>query len=249
MRRLGGLLVLAAFLSCAPAETTPAGSAPAARPGPSIPATVLTLRESSHPPTRAFLHKIVVAGPKVRLGDEKDQWRLFDLDQQTVTWVDDVAKTYRTLSFDELLRARERVLRQTIPAPRVPQVSVSDTGETADIGGIRARRIAMTLGGYQRDVWISEEPIAPPRFYQMAIASEPISEPWAGVMRDAQRALMDQQGFPVWDRSRLAWDTGELLFQRKLVKIEKRNVPSAWVAIPAGYTDADAPPAPAGNSR
>ncbi|HSN69017.1 MAG TPA: hypothetical protein VLV48_07215 [Thermoanaerobaculia bacterium] len=250
MRRLGGLLMLAAALSCARAETAPAGATPAPRPGQSVPATVLTVRESSHPPTRAFLHKVVVAGSKVRLGDEKDQWRLFDLDQRTVTWVDDVAKTYRTLSFDELLRARDRVLRQTIPAPRVGQVAVRDTGEIADIGGIRARRIAMELGGYRRDVWVSETPLVPPRFLQMMIASEPISEPWAGVMRDAQRALMAQNGFPVWDRSRLAWEKGELLFQRKLVKVESKNVPSEWVSIPAGYLDTDAPPAPpTGKSR
>ncbi|HEU5163141.1 MAG TPA: DUF4412 domain-containing protein, partial [Thermoanaerobaculia bacterium] len=131
---------------------------------------------------------------------------------------------------------------QTIPAPRVEQVTVRDTGEIADIEGIRARRIAMELGGYRRDVWISEAPIVSPRFLQMLIASEPISEPWAGVMRDAQRALMAQQGFPVWDRSHLAWEKGELLFQRKLVKVEKKNVPSEWVSIPAGYIDANAPP-------
>lgn len=238
MKRLGGLLILAGALSCAPAGPPP--DQPAARPqrrGPTVSATVLTIRESSHPPTRAFLHKVVIAGSKVRLGDEKDQWRLFDLDARTVTWVDDVTKTHRTLTLGELQRSRERQLRERIPAAGVRPVSVRMDPQARVVAGIPARRVVLELGGYMRELWLSEEPIAGPLFLRMLIASEPISEPWAGVMRDAQHALMNAQGFPVVDRSRLSWDDGELLFQRRLVKIQKREVPAEWVTIPPDYKD------------
>jgi hypothetical protein len=203
--------------------------------GPTVAATVLTVRESSHPPTRAFLHRIVIAGPKVRLGDEKDQWRLFDTEERTVTWVDDVAKTYRTIPLGELLRARERQLAEPIPAPGAARLSVRETGETAEVAGVASRQLELRMGGYRREIWISRSPLVAPHFFRMLIASEPISEPWAGVMRDAQRALMAESGFPVRDRSRLAWNGGELLFQRELVKVETRRVPSAWVSIPPDY--------------
>lgn len=245
MKRFGRLLILMFALSCAQAAPTREAPARSQKKGPSIPATVLTMRESSHPPTRAFLHKIVVAGPNVRMGDEKDQWRLFDLERRTVTWVDDVARTYRTLSLEELVRERERRLREPVPAAGVSRVSVTASADTMEIAGVHGKRMTMELGGYRREVWISDEPLVSPLFMRMLVASEPISEPWAGVMRDAQRALMDAEGFPIWDRSRLEWKGGELVYQRRLVKIEKKDVPAEWVAIPAGYTDAAANRAPA----
>jgi hypothetical protein len=242
MKRQASFLIFMGALACAQGTPSPAPSqgGPPATAGPSVPAKVLIVRESSHPPTRAFLHKILVAGPKVRLGSEKDQWRLFDVQQRTVTWVDDIAGTYRTIGLDELVRSRERQLREPIPAAGVRPVAVEETGEAVEIAGIRARRIAMELGGYRRDVWISEEPLVSPVFLKMLVASEPISEQWAGVIRDAQLELMAREGFPIWDRSRLAWEGGELLFQRKLVKVEMREVPAQWVAIPAGYRDVNA---------
>lgn len=243
MKRLGGLLILAGALSCAPAAppAEEAGRPQPPRRGPTVAATVLTVRESSHPPTRAFLHKIVVAGSKVRLGDEKDQWRLFDLETRTVTWIDDVSRTHRTLSLGELLRSRERQLRERIPAAGIRPATVRTSGETRVIAGIRARPMMIELGGYRREVWLSETPLVEPLFLRMMIASEPISEPWAGVMRDAQRALINEQGFPVVDRSRLAWDGGEMLVQRHLLKVETRDVPAAWLAVPPDYRDANPP--------
>ncbi|HEY0593752.1 MAG TPA: hypothetical protein VGF40_18415 [Thermoanaerobaculia bacterium] len=237
MKRLGGLLILASALGCAPAAPPPPEQATRPPSGPKVSATVLTIRESSHPPTRAFLHKVVIAGAKVRLGDEKDQWRLFDLEARTVTWVDDVAKTYRTVTLGELLRARERQLRARIPTAGVRPLSVRADEEAREIGGVPARRMVFEMGGYRRELWLSQEPLAGPLFLRMFVASEPLSEPWAGVMRDAQRALMNAQGFPVVDRSRLTWEGGELLFERQLVRIQKRDVPAEWVTIPADYRD------------
>ncbi len=243
MKRLGGLLILAGALSCAPAappaETAARPRAPQS--GPTVAATVLTVRESSHPPTRAFLHKIVVAGSKVRLGDEKDQWRLFDLETRTVTWVDDVSRTHRTLALGALLRSRERQLRERIPAEGIRPATVETRDEERIIAGIRARPVTIELGGYRRELWLSETPLVGPLFLRMLIVSEPISEPWAGVMRDAQRALINEQGFPVVDRSRLAWDGGAMLVQRQLVKVETRDVPAAWLAIPPDYRDVNPP--------
>lgn len=234
--RLAGVAVVALLLiSC--------GQEPEARPvrprpprGLRVDATVLTLRESSHPPTRALLHRIAVAGGRVRITSELDRWRILDLEAGTVTWVDDVSKTYRTFSHEELIRARRRQIAAPIPGAVEP-VAVRRTGRSTEIDGRLADELRMTLGGYEREIWLSREPLIAPEFLRMWTASDPISEPWAGVMSEVQETLMESTGFPLVDRSRLVWEGGSLLFQRRLVDVEERKVSASLFEIPEDYED------------
>ncbi|HVR44116.1 MAG TPA: hypothetical protein VMS56_11815 [Thermoanaerobaculia bacterium] len=219
-----------------------------ARRAPQVEATVLTIRESSHPPTRAVLHRILVHGSRVRSTEELDRWRLFDLEAQTVTWVDQIAGTHRTLALDDLVRARRRQLRAPIPSD-LPPISVRKTEETMEIAGYPAEQWVMELGGYRRVVWTSLEPIVAPHFLRMWVASSPISEPWAGVMRESEEALFEIEGFPLWDRSELAWEGGGMVSERRLILVEKRRVPRSFFEIPEDYEDTTPPAIRSGGGR
>lgn len=218
-------------------ETAP----PRARQSPGeIPARVLTIRESSHPPTRALIHRIVVAGDKVRMTSELDRWRLFDLTKRTVTFVDEPAGTYRTVPVDDLLRTRRRQLRASPPA-EVGPAEIRRTGLEREIGGERAEQWVVELGGYHREIWMSVDPILGEDFFRMWIASEPLSEAWAGVLQPVHEQLLELEGFPLIDRSRLVWEGGALLSQRSLVGIEDSRVRASFFEIPGAYEDATPP--------
>ena len=65
---------------------------------PQIAATVVTIETTIEPSNKKLTHSLVIAGDHARAGDELDVWRLFDLKQKSVTYVDEIAKSYRTES-------------------------------------------------------------------------------------------------------------------------------------------------------
>ncbi len=67
---------------------------------PTIQATVVTIQTSLQPQNKALTHSIVIANGLARSDDELDHWRLFNLDQNSITFVDDLAKTYYTVPVD-----------------------------------------------------------------------------------------------------------------------------------------------------
>ncbi|MFN2441831.1 MAG: DUF4412 domain-containing protein [Thermoanaerobaculia bacterium] len=218
------------------------------RDGPTVEAKVLTIRESHHPPTRAFLSPIVVFGSKVRIGTDLDQWRLFDLEAQTVTWVDEIARTYRTVSAADLARRRQRQLRTAVPGG-IPLIEGGSTGLEAELEGVAAEQWLMKLGGYEREIWLSKEPLAGSGFLRMWLTSEPISEPYAGVMRNVDGALMRQDGFPVYERTAFTWEGGAMVSRRRLVSIETRQVSASLFEIPSDYLDVSLPGMRSGGGR
>jgi hypothetical protein len=229
--------------------------APAAAPspeprlsGPTVEAKVLTIRESHHPPTRAFLSPIVVWGAKVRIGTDLDNWRLFDLQEQTVTWVDEIAGTYRVVRAEDLVNRRQRQLRAAVPGG-IPLLEGGPTGRTVEVEGIAAEQWLMKLGGYEREIWLTSEPLVGEGFLRMWLASEPVNEAYAGVLRDVEGALMREDGFPVYERSAFAWEGGAMVSRRRLVSIRTRQVPAALFEIPADYRDVTPPALRSGGGR
>jgi hypothetical protein len=216
--------------------------------GPTVEAKVLTIRESQHPPTRAFLSPIVVWGSKVRIGTDLDNWRLFDLEERTVTWVDEIAGTYRTVQADDLMARRQRQLRAAVPG-RIPLLEGGPTGRSVEVEGIAAEQWLMKLGGYEREIWLTREPLVGEGFFRMWLASEPISEAYAGVLRNVESALMRQEGFPVYERSAFVWEGGSMVSRRRLVSIGTRQVPAALFEIPAEFRDVTPPALRSGAGR
>lgn len=201
---------------------------------------MLIVRTSHHPPTRAFLQPILVHGSKVRIGSDLDRWRLFDLEARTVTWVDEIEGTYRTSGAEELIARRRRQLAAA-PLSGVSRVEAERTGETMEVAGVVADQWVMRLGTYEREIWLSREPLAGRGFLELFLASEPLSAPNAGVLRDAWGALMTQDGFPVYERSAFQWEGGSLVARRRLVSIESRQLPARLFEIPRDLRDVSPP--------
>lgn len=201
-----------------------------------IPATVLTVRTTVVPGDTAYIHKVVIAGTKARLGNELDRWRLFDLEAKTVTAVDAIAKTYRTEPFAKLLAERRRLLATPLP-PSVPVARYERPEGEQVIAGIAAAPHAITMGGYRREIWISTQPTPADALFPMILATEPIGQPYAGVMRQAFAALVGQNGYPLLDRSEMRWDDKESIIEKRVVKIEQTTVPAAWLEIPPAFKD------------
>ncbi|HEX7192108.1 MAG TPA: hypothetical protein VF381_11120 [Thermoanaerobaculia bacterium] len=116
---------------------------------PQVRATVITIETKVEPENKTFTHAIVVAGDKARSLDEVDHWRLFDLKAKTVTFVDDIAKSYRTEAF----------------APR--ESDFHATSETKPLQGVNTTLWTMHKGGYVRQLWIGSHPAIPPQLFSM----------------------------------------------------------------------------------
>jgi hypothetical protein len=143
-------LILALLFACR-SEVKKATPPPA---GPQIRATVITIETTVQPANRTFTHAIVVAGDKARSLDELDHWRLFDLKANTVTFVDEIARSYRTE-----------------PASR-PAHPVEATHETKPLQGVNAALWTAHAGGYTHQLWIGNHPAIPPQLFSMMTGIE-----------------------------------------------------------------------------
>ena len=146
VRRKGLILALIAFAACK-AEVKRVAT-PAV---PQLRATVITIETTIQPQNKTFTHSIVIAGDKARSLDEVDQWRLFDLKANTVTFVDDIGKSYRTEPF----------------APPKDPHDLTATHETKPLQSVNAILWTTHKGGYLRQLWIGNHPAVPPRLFSM----------------------------------------------------------------------------------
>jgi len=144
---LCALILALLVLSCRSDINKPAPS-PAV---PQVRATVITIETTVQPQNKTFTHSIVIAGDKARSLDEIDQWRLFDLKANTVTLVDEIAKSYRTSAV-----ARETEDR-----------GLEATRETKPLQGVNATLWTTRKGGYVRQLWIGNHPAIPPQLFSM----------------------------------------------------------------------------------
>ena len=206
--------------------------------GPLVPATVLTMR-TIVPGEKGLLHLVVIAGSQVRLGNESGRWRLIDVDKRTVTFVDEVEKTYVTRSLQELIRAREKTFDEEIP-PSIPRAQIEPTGER-EISGIPCRNYRVTMGKYRRDLCLSTKPIAGKSFLALYTASSELDSHYAPAMRTVFAKLTTLEGFPLFDHGEMPFGDDLLLIETMLVKAEQKRVPAKWVTVPADFRDASEP--------
>lgn len=231
-RRAGPLLIALCIVAAACSKP-----APPKRTSPVVPrmrVTVLVMHTNILPDRRAYTHLVMLAGDKVRLGDETDHWRLFDLKNETVTFVDAVAKTYRTEPAAKLIRDR-LALVSSAASESVPPARFSAAAEERTLLGFRAKQHVIQAGPYRREIWMSSSTPIGNRFFAMLVASDPMSERYASMMRDVTRALLSLKGFPVFDRSDMPYDGATMTVERRVVKIVARDVPVAFMTIPVNY--------------
>jgi hypothetical protein len=122
-RIVAALLILCA--SCKPQPKKPAAVSIAT--APQTRATVLTIETTILPSNKKIVHSLTIANDRARSGDELDRWRLFDLKANTVTFVDEINKTYRTEPIASLVKQHRAALAAAIPA-YIPREQVAASG-------------------------------------------------------------------------------------------------------------------------
>ena len=234
------LLLLLLCIACKPVVKKPPARQAAAVPR--VRATVVTIETTMQPSKKTFTHELVIANGRARTTGDVDVWRLFDLSHDSVTFVDDIAKTYRTEPVGSLVATRKAALDKPLPA-EIPRAEFVSTGARKTLQGVEAAQSVIKVGGYTRELWIGSHPAIPPQLFAAMQASTAPSTPIAGMTRIADEALASLRGFPLADHSELPVGNAKLIVDRTVTKIEQRDVPAALLEIPRGFKDLTAPAA------
>jgi hypothetical protein len=237
------LIVVLAIL-CVTCKQAPEQVAkPAAGGGPQVRATVVTVRTTITPADRTFTQTLVIANDRARHTGEQDTWRLYDLKERRVIYVDDVARTHRTESLAALAKSRQTTLAAALP-PHYPRITLRPTNETRQLLGVNAKANVIELGGYKRQLWIGDHPAIPDELFAMMLVSDPPSSPLAPMMRNADAALANVRGFPLLDRSEITYGKTRHIVERTVLAIAQKDVPAALLEVPRSYEDRTPKPAP-----
>ncbi|HVE72049.1 MAG TPA: hypothetical protein VNI54_11835 [Thermoanaerobaculia bacterium] len=222
------LVLLAVCISCKPAPQKPAKPAAA---GPQVRATVVTIRTTVE--KRTVDHSLIIARNRVRFTGENDTWRVYDTKANTVTFVDDVAKTTLTEPLTSILAKRRAANAAAIPF-ELPRARLVRSKETQSLHGTTVRATVIESGAYKRELWLAEHPAIPRGLFAMMHASEKQSSPFAPMMSAVDQGLLAERGFPLLDRTTLGSD---VIVERAVTGIAQREVPEVLVALPKGYKD------------
>jgi hypothetical protein len=231
MSRTALLLFVALCVACQPAAPKPDAVQPAAA-GPQMQATVVTIRTAVQPDNKTHTRTIVIANDRARDVGEQDAWRLYDTKADTVTFVDDIARTIRTEPLKSIVQKRRTTNAAALP-PHYPRVRVVHPGTKKQLQGVNAEALGIEAGTYRRELWIGKHPAIPDGLFAMMHASEPQTSPLAPMMRQVDDALMATRGFPLADRATV----GTVVVDRAVVSIVRRAMPQALLALPKGYRD------------
>lgn len=188
------------------------------------------------PSPKIWTHTIVIANDRARSSDELDEWRLFDFKEKTVTFVDDLSKTYRKVSFADVEAAHRASLSQPLPEGMPRAQFVVGTAQKT-LQGVVAKQSTIRIGAYQRELWIASHPLIPQGLFAIMQASAPASSPLAGVMRQADEALIEIKGFPMSDHAELPYEKRKLVVDNEVVKIEQSDVAASWLNVNGAYKD------------
>ncbi|HEX7709170.1 MAG TPA: hypothetical protein VF701_22135 [Thermoanaerobaculia bacterium] len=232
------LVLAGTVLSCAPQQTRPSADG-----GPEIRATVVRIRTVIEPGDLKQAHSLIIVGDEVRATDEHDGWRLFNVKDNTVTFVDDIAKTRRTETLAEVNRKRRTLVAGPLP-PLYPNVQVSRTGEKQPLLGVPTEHVVIQAGGYRREVWLGEHPQIPSGVYSMMYQSDPPSSPLIPMMSRVDELFAQVSGFPLADRTEVSFGADKTIVDRRVIAIEQRAVSASLIRIPADYLDLTPVPEP-----
>lgn len=245
-KRLVFFLLVFCIACKPPAKPQPAKAAQASEPqvraaGPPIRATVITFQTSIQPANRTLTHTLTIANDRARSSSELDAWRLFDLKQNRVTFVDDVRKTYRHETLASLLKSRRELFANGAPET-MPRPAIARTGAKQTIAGIEAAQYVISSGAYRRELWIGGGKAIPAQLFPMMLASELPSTYAAGMMRNVEETLLAVPGFPLRDHIELPVGDKKYVIDRAVVKIEEKNVDSSLLNVANGYEQVSTKP-------
>jgi hypothetical protein len=232
--RRQGIAVLALLTLACPKQQAPVATSAAREP--LMRATVVTMQTTMQPDNKALLHRIVIAGSKARAMNELDAWRLIDLKTNTITFVDDVAKTYRTESIASLVTKR-RAAHNVPLAETIPRATYTPTTNERTLLGTATRQSIIRAGAYQRELWIGTHPSIPDNLFAVMYGTDTRTPPTAPMMKAVDDALVTVRGFPFADHAELPLEKSKMVVERIVTKIEEGQVPASLLAIPKGYRD------------
>ena len=204
----------------------------------------MTIRTTIQPDNKTYDHKLVIVNGIARHTGELDAWRLFDTKANTVTFVDDAAKTIRTESMQSILAQRGKVLATTLPS-HYPTVKVSRGGTRKPIQGVNAEHVLIEVGAFRRELWLGEHRAIPAGLFAMMNASEAPSSPLAPMMRPAEPVLTETRGFPLAEHIEVTYGKKKIVVDRNVVSIAESDVPETTTMLPRGYRDLTPKPVPA----
>lgn len=239
--RCAAVAVLLIAVACNQPVTRPKKAVAAASAGPQVRATVVTIRNALQPGDSITTTTLVIGSDVARQANEIAAWRLFDVKNERVAFVDDIAKTYRWESLDSLEQHHAEAGTRAV-ADGIPRAQYVLTPVRRLMLGVPATQAHVTVGGYHRELWIGEHPLIPPALFALMQASE---EPGSGAPMTAQAnaGLLSARGFPLLDHTEVPYGKSKFVVDRAVVKIERKNVPEALLRIPADYRDITEPAA------
>jgi hypothetical protein len=232
--RRKGLIAIGLLLALTACRQEPKKRVAASAAVPQVRATVITIETKIQPENRTVSHTIVIAGDKARSLDEIDHWRLIDLTANNVTFVDDIAKSYRTAPLRSLLEERRKTMSAPLPEG-IPRATIGATREAKVLQGVNAILWTVRAGGYLRQLWIGEHPAIPPQLFSMLVASDLPSSPLAPMTRAVDDALITSRGFPLAEHAELPYLNKKLVVDKTVTKIESKDVPASLFSVPAQF--------------
>lgn len=231
-RRLA-LLLLIVCIGCKKPGTGPVRPADE---GPQVRATVVTIRTTTEPGKVTRNHALVITNERARSLHEQDLWRLYNLSDDRVVLIDDIAKTTRERTVAELSREKTRALAGKLPS-HYPRARFVITDERKPILGVQARKHVVEANGYRRELWIADHDAIPETLFAKMVATEPATTPLAPMMRSVDEAMMKLRGFPLVDRTEVTYGESKLVVERSVIGIEQKPVAEALVSLPNDYRD------------
>ena len=210
----------------------------ARRTGPQIPATVVTLRTTLQPANKATTTTIVIADDLARSTEEVGEWRLFDVKENRVAFVNDFAKTYRYESLESMRDRHDDASSEPL-YEKIPRAEYAVTAERRDILGVPATKSIVKLGGYQRAIWFGSHPLIPPQLFSLMQASG-APGPDAPVSKRLDDAFLSSRGFPLADHAELPYANTKIVVDRDVVSIERKNIAASLLDIPETYREVEA---------
>jgi hypothetical protein len=205
-------------------------------------ATVVTIRTTIVPANRTTTHALVIGESVARSTDEAGIWRLFDFQGNRVTFVDDVAKTYRVVPLSTLIQDRRAINnRETTPA--YPAAQFEHTGEAQTILATETRQAIVRMGNYEREIWFGNHPRIPANLFALMLASESRPTTFGQVAKELDEGLLAVRGFPLLDHAELPYGKEMMVVDRNVLRIEQREVPASLLEVPRGYGEVKVPAA------
>jgi hypothetical protein len=214
---------------------------------PQIQATVVTIETTLEPQKKTTTSTIVIANDHARATSEIGIWRLFDLKQNRVAFIDDFERTVRYESLSALTRRRQDAAENVVN-DRLPVASFSPTPARQTLLGVEAAQAIVKLGAYQREIWFGVHPQIPAQLFALMHASESASAD-APVSRAVDAAFINTRGFPLREHSELPYANAKFVVDREVTHIERKNVDAALLRVPDGYREVMPAPVPVARPR